>query len=124
MSMKSPPLAGIVQRLRKLWCIRINGLNTYDSLSDQEDGQVPNPEQIPKHWLGHWGIDDNYTFICLRSGDLFVLSGEPNSELLNLLTGELGLCPGGSELRVPYFHGESLYIEEIMARVRDPYCVR
>lgn len=121
--MTSPPIAGTIQRLRRLWCVRINSLNTYNALSDDGNGRVPSPEQIPRHWLGHWGTDDNYTFICLRTGDLFVLHGKPNNELLSLLRGHPGLCPGGSELRVPYFHEESLYLEEILARVRDPYCL-
>lgn len=120
-AIKSPPLAGIIQRLRKLWCVRINGINTYNCLADQENGRVPSPEEIPKHWCGRWGTDSGYTFICLRTGDLFVLSGEPNSELLKLLEGDMGLCPCGSELRVPYLHEESLFLEELLARVRDPF---
>ena len=116
--------AAIIQRLRRLWCVRINGLNTTNYLSlEEEHGMIPSPDEIPGHWRGRWGTDGDYTFICLITGDLFILHGEPNTELINLIGGNLGFCPNGSGLRVPYCQGESLQLEEIIARIRDPYLV-
>ena len=114
-------IEAIVTKLQGFGCVRINGLNTFNSLAENEDGRVPSPEQVPCHWLGRWGTDKDLTFICLATGDLFVLYGRPNDELLKSLTGNTGLCPNGSELKVPYFHGESIPALEILARARNPY---
>lgn len=112
--------AAMVQRLRRHWCVRINDLNTYNPLEcDEKNGRVLSPSRIPNHWRGKWGTDEGYTFICLESGDLFVLDGEPSSELLGLFK---EICPRGNGLRVPYFAQEALHARELLARVKDPYC--
>lgn len=114
--------AASVCRLRKLWCIRINDLNTYNPFPEKgkkEDNLVPSPSQIPKDWLGKWGSKKDLTWICLESGDLFILGGEPSNELLKLLQ---EICPNGSALCLQYMIQESLYCREIISRIRDPFC--
>jgi len=98
--------------------VRINGLVTYNSLIGRF-GQVPEAEGIPSYQRGRWGQDNGYTFICLESGHLFVLKGSPNSKLQETIN---ELCPNGDGLRVAYFNGESLWLDEVLERISDPYC--
>lgn len=119
---ESNSTAATIQRLRKAWCIRINGLNTFNADPEpgkSEESRVPEANAVPKSWLGRWGVCKDYTFICLPSGDLFILYGEPCNELRTLIQ---EVCTSGENLRVPYFDQESLYCHEIIARVKDPFC--
>ena len=118
----SPSIAATIQRLRKAGCVRINDLNTFNTTlpAGEEDGRVPSANQVPGHWRGRYGTDNGWTFICLVSGDLLVLHGEPNSETQKLLE---EVCLQGDKLRVSYLNGENLYCTEVLARVRDPFCV-
>lgn len=113
----SPNVACQIQRLRRLWCVRINGLNTYNA-STNKDSRVPEPENVPLHQRGCWGYRNGYTLICLESGHMFVRKGSPNSMLRQTIA---ILCPHGDKLRAPYFKSESLWLNEIMARFTDPY---
>ena len=111
------------QLVRDLWTLRftrINGLRTLNIMADvkNEDGLVPEPDKIPESWIGRWGEDEGHTFVCLPAGDLFYASLKPDEKLANRLN---MMCPNGSELRVPYFSGERLYLEEVSLRFIDPY---
>ena len=115
--------------VRDLWMLRftrINGLRTLNLMADvqEEDGVVPEPEQMPQSWKGRWGEDGGYTFVCLPTGDLFFAELKPDEKLAERLC---MMCPNTSQeriesqLRVPYFNGERLYLEEVSLRFVDPY---
>lgn len=108
-----------VIQLRRFWFTRINGCSTRNPTSDT-DGRVPDPEYMTDHWRGRWGYDDGLMFACLPSGDMMFAahSGELDAGLISVLN---ALCPKGSELRVPYMHGEDLRLEEVARRFAEPY---
>ena len=109
----------VAQRLKRIGCARINDLGTYNPTNvGNEEGRVPSSKNVPRHWRGRWGTHMDITSICMLNGDLYMFYGEPNSDLRSLLENE-ELFPGGGNLRVPYFNGESLSPLELLGRFRD-----